>query len=59
MPNLRKVKSLVNEDSSCILIESALKVIFRTFDMICNDYSKIEKIDNYYKKIIEESKDKC
>lgn len=36
VPNLRKVKSIVDEDVSSLLIDSAMRVIFRYFDTVQN-----------------------
>ncbi len=34
VPSLRKVKSMVDEDASSLLIDSAMRVIFRYFDKV-------------------------
>jgi len=34
VPILRKVKSMVDEDASSLLIDSAMRVIFRYFDKV-------------------------
>lgn len=44
VPSLRKVKSMLDEDASTLLIDSAMRIVFRTFDTICNQKSTIEQL---------------
>lgn len=46
VPNLRRVRSLVDEDASSLLVDSALRVIFRSFDTVANQKALIDTFKN-------------
>lgn len=46
VPNLRKVKSLVDEDASSLLIDSAMRVIFRSFDTLSKYKSVLDAFND-------------
>ena len=41
VPSLRRVKSVLDEDSSSLLVDSAMRVVFRTFDTICRQNQQL------------------
>lgn len=46
VPNLRRVRSLVDEDSSSLLVDSALRVIFRSFDTFSRQQATLAHFQN-------------
>lgn len=44
VPNLKKIRSLVDENASSLLIDSAMRSIFRCFDTISTELAYINTV---------------